>query len=74
MNVSTVPLQGGLAMRVVGFVNEWGYSIAQLAARMSISESDAMTLYIRSARYIINEHENELAELNHRLNVITARA
>ena len=74
MNVSTVPLQGGLAMRVVGFVNEWGYSIAQLAARMSISEPDAMTLYIRSANYIIGERESELAELNHRLNVIAARA
>ena len=72
MNVSTVPLQGGLAMRVVGFVNEFGMSIAQLASRLNISECEAQTLYIRSARYVIKQREDELNELVSRMEIIAA--
>lgn len=74
MNVNTVTLRGGLAVRVVGFINEFDNTIAKLARMFNISEPDALTLYIRSANYIINEKKAEIDELNHRLSVIAARA
>ena len=73
MNVNTVTLHGGLATRVVGFVNEFGMSITKLACTLGVSESEAQTLYVRSANYVIKEREDELNELHHRLDIIAAR-
>ena len=74
MNVNTVTLCGGLAVRVVGLISEFDNTIAQLARMFKISEPDALTLFIRSANYIIDEKQAEIDELKHRLNVIAARA
>lgn len=72
MNVDNVPLRGGLATRVVGFVNEFGMSIAKLASTLGISEPEAQKLYIRAAQYIIEQRTEEINELVNRMHIVAA--
>ena len=72
MNVDNVPLRGGLATQVVGFVGEFDMSFSKLAKILGISEPEAQKLYIRSARYIIEQRTEEINELVSRVNIIAA--
>lgn len=72
MNVDNVPLRGGLATRVVGFVGEFNMSFSKLAEILGISEPEAQKLYIRAAQYIIEQRTAEIDELVSRMNIIAA--
>lgn len=74
MNVNTVSLCGGFANRVVGFVDVWDYTFTQLASLFGITEDEAQTLYVRSAKHVRNNLQGRIDEINRHLEIIAARA